>query len=104
MADSTRVCRQGAKQQYVPSLRNKLGIKNMRKGTMSEVMAETSKGHALNVPGSDTKLWLVLREMLGHCPRKVCDAWRAQPINECELHIRPAEKAVRTQTMFESIV
>lgn len=44
---------------------------------MSEVMAETSEGHASNVPGSDAKLWLVPREMLDHCLRKMCDTWRA---------------------------
>lgn len=50
----------------------------MREGTMSEVMAETSEGHALDVPGSNTKPWLVPREVLDHCLRKVCDAWRAR--------------------------
>ncbi len=66
-----------AKRQYIPGLGNKLGIKNMREGSMSEVMAETSEGDASNVPGSNTKLGLVPREMLDHCLRKVCDTWRA---------------------------
>ena len=50
----------------------------MREGTMAEIMAETSKGHASDVSGSNTKLWLVPREMLDHCLRKVRDAWRAR--------------------------
>lgn len=75
----------------------------MREGSMSEVMAETSEGHTSNVPGNDAKLWLVPREMLDHCLRKMCDTWRAHQ-QSVQRYLRLAKKAVRTQTMFESIV
>lgn len=71
----------------------------MREGPMSEVMAEAGEGNALNVSGGDTKLWLVLREMLDHCSREVCDTWKT--LNK---RIRSTEGSVRTQAMFESIV
>lgn len=76
MVGSTREWRREVKPQYIHGLGNKLGIKDMREGSMSEVMAQTGEGNTPNISGSDTKFWLVPREVLDHCSRKVCDAWK----------------------------
>ena len=57
----------------------------MRERSMSEIMAKTGEGDALNVSGGDTKLSLVPREVLDHCSREVCDTWKTHqpPCTAC---------------------